>query len=204
MKKLTAILAFAAVALASHASIFFTLLNGNLYTNNNVAYNSGTNGPGVVTNNFQLGVVPGASNVFWALTQQSGQQPQLGTNGFLPSAEVNADGGTPPTFIGGYPNTLYAPWNNTTIGVYGNLVATNASSTSVTFQFATSIDGTVWQTNYQTMTMVIPVNSLVPTNLITSSFTSGGNCYIALQQINNPGVAALSNIVVEVNGKPGL
>lgn len=204
MKKLFTGLTLAASALVAKASIFFTLMNGNLYTNNNVAYNSGLNGAGAVTNNFQLGTCPGSSNILFALTPSSGQQPQLGTNGFLPSAEVNSDGGTPPNFIGGFPNTLYAPWNNTCIGVYGSLVATNATSTAVVFQFATSIDGTIWQTNYQTVTMTVPVNSFSPTGLVTSTFTTGGNCYVALQQINNPGTAALTNIVVELNGKPGL
>jgi hypothetical protein len=183
-----------AVALPAHA-VTYTLVNGTYYTNNNVAYNSGTNGAGTVTNNFQLGTVPGASNVLWYLSGSIGAQPGGGTNGFLPSAGIMPQGN--------YPNTLYGPWDNTSIITKMSLMATNATSTTITVQFAGSIDGQIWYTNYYTQTYIIPINSLTPVIPVAYSNVVTHLPYFALQEIDNPGVSALTNIVIQASGKPG-
>ena len=190
------------LSLAAKATYIPLLLPGT--TNNNAAYNSGTNGFGAVTNNFQVGVVPGASNVLWQLSSTLNAQPFLGTNGYLPALVFYPNGGVGGLGVG-FPNTLYGPFNNTLIGFGFNLVATNASSTTVTVQWAGSLDGVYWQTNLITQTYVVPVNSLAPTNGIeTIQYTALAWPMIALQQVNNPGVAAVTNMIIEVNGKPGL
>lgn len=197
MKNLIVSLSVIGLAISAEAGNYTTLLNGNFYTNNNVAYNSGTNGIGVVTNNFQLGTIPGSSNVFWYLSTTVGAQPGKGTNGYLPSTGFAPQGN--------YPNTLYGPYNNTLVGGIFQLVATNSLSTTVTAQFAGSIDGLYWQTNAFSLAWIVPVNSLSPTNgLETYGFTSGAWPYYALQQINNPGANAVTNFVLEATGKPGL
>ncbi len=173
------------------------MLDGRLYTSANVAYNSGTNGAGTVTNNFQLGVVPGSSNVLWYLGAGMGLQPGLGTNGYLPSAGIIPQGN--------YPGTLYGPFSNMGILTTASLTATNASSTTITIRYAGSIDGSLWYTNFYVQTYIIPVNSLTPAIPIAySNVVTAGMPFINLQQIDNPGVAALTNIIIEASGKPGL
>ena len=79
---------------ASAGGAFQYLVNGPLYTNYNATYNAsptGTNTSGTITNNFQVGVVPGASNILWQLSSVNGGQPYLGTNGYLPAAVYNSD-----------------------------------------------------------------------------------------------------------------
>lgn len=190
-----------AMALNSNAGNFITMLDGRLYTAPNVPLYGGTNTSGIYTNTFQNGQVPGASNVVYQLAAGNGLQPNFGTNGFLPSSFVNLEAG--------YPGTLYGPQNFTTIIASGNLMATNASSTAVVFRFAANIDSAayptgLWITNYAVLTMTIPVNTLNSTQPVTNTFSTGGWANLALQAIENPGVAALTNIVIEVNGKPGL
>lgn len=189
----------AAVMLAMMTSTIAStvLLNGNTVTNWNVAYNSGTNTSGVVTNNYQNGQVPGASNVFYALNVSLGAQPLKGTNGYLPAFVLNSGGG--------YPGALNGPSRMVAVEVGGSLMATNASSTAVVFQIATSVSGINWVTNYTTIAYTVPVNSFAPAgNCIITNIDMGGMEYIALQQINNPGVSALTNIIVDINCNPGL
>lgn len=177
------------------------LLNGT-GTTNQVAYNapSGTNSSGnmVVTNNYQNGQVPGASNVFYQVSTANGAQPYYGTNGYLPALSLNLKGG--------FQNSLTAPARAVTIAVNGNLMATNATSTSVTFQFyAIDASGYVIETNYQTATLTFPINSTTTaTNGTFLSFDSYAMGYVGLQQINNPGVAAITNIIVDIHSKSGL
>ena len=86
-------------------------------------------------------------------------------------------------------------------------MATNATSTAVVFRFAGSVDGVLWATNAFVFTYTIPINSLTPNNVPSSVLTNtatGALPYMCLQDIENPGVSALTNIVVEVSGKPGL
>ena len=178
-----------------------TLLDGRTSSVINVPLYGGTNGSGIYTNTFQNGQVPGASNIVYQLAGSTGLQPNFGTNGFLPSAVDN---------LTGYPNTLYGPQNYVTIVTTGNLLATNASSTAVVFRFAASADGGtgsagLWVTNYAVLTLTIPVNAIGSTQPCqTNTVATGGWNYLALQAIENPGVSALTNIVVEVSGKPGL
>lgn len=194
----------------SAQAVQYNLLNGNLYTNANAVYNqiaSATNSSGVYSNNFQLGVVPGASNVFWTVSNVAGTQPTYTmtnpTPSFLPALPFPL-AGTPPTGIGGYPNTLYGPANNVTISVSGALMATNGSSTTITFTFA-GYDGTLITSNYLSMGYIVPINSTtatVPT--LTTNITTGGMPWLILQNINNPGVAAFTNAVIDLNTKPGI
>ena len=177
------------------------LLNGTT-TNNFVAYNapSGTNSSGnmVVTNNYYNGQVPGASNVFYQVSTLNGAQPYFGTNGYLPALVLNLKGG--------FQNSLTAPARAVTIAVNAQLMGTNATSTAVVFQFyGTDASGYVTETNYQTATLTIPVNSIgTTTNGTFLNFDSYGMGYIGLQQINNPGVSALTNIIVDIHSKSGL
>ena len=192
-----AAVALLALFTPSTSKASFVLLDGTTITNNNVAYNSGTNSSGVVTNNFQNGTVPGASNVLYALNITSGSQPGLGTNGFLPSLVLNT--------AGGYPGSLTAPGKNVAIEVSGALMATNATSTAVVFQFALTDAGKVWTTNFITAAFTVPVTFTTPTGgCWITNLDIGAHQYVALQQINNPGVAALTNIVVRIGTKPGL
>jgi len=213
MKKLTAIIALvSAFVLNIQAANFVTLMNGYSTTNVSAPLNGGTNSSGIYTNTFQVGQVPGASNVVFQLASSSGQQPYNGTNGYLPSSVVSLQGN--------YPGTLYGPQNFTTIICNGSIMSTNASSTAVVFRFATSVDAAtpasgstsvtlaggpaLWVTNYAVLTLTIPVNSFAATQPVTNTIATGGWTTLALQAIENPGAAALTNIVIEVNGKPGL
>jgi hypothetical protein len=186
---------FILIGISAARAVTYSLVNGPAYTNVNAAYNSGTNGSGAVTNNFQVGVVPGASNVLWYLSGSIGAQPGGGTNGFLPSAGFAPQGN--------YPGTLYGPWDNTSIIMSGALTATNATSTTITARFAGSIDGAIWYTNYYVQTYIIPVNALTPVIPVAYSNVVTHLPYFALQQIDNPGVAAFTNIVIQASGKSG-
>ena len=188
------------IMLANQAKAFsLTAINGNLYTNATAPYYqsvANTNSSGVISNNFQVGVVPGSSNVFWTLSTSQSYQVNNGTNVlWLPSEPIS---------LIGYPGTLYGPANNLTVAVTGSLMASNASSTSLVFQFA-GYDGYLWITNYLTMTYIVPVNySNAVTTVLSTNIQTGGMQYLALQQINNPGVAAFTNIVLDFATKPGL
>jgi hypothetical protein len=176
-------------------------LNGTT-TNNLVAYNApwGTNSSGnmVVTNNYYNGQVPGASNVFYQVSTLNGAQPYFGTNGYLPALVLNLKGG--------FENSLTAPAKDCTIAVNASLMATNSTSTALTFQFyGMDADGLVVETNLQTITLTIPVNSLgTTTNGTFQSFDTLALGYVGLQQINNPGAAAVTNIIVSLHSKSGL
>ncbi|MDE2099878.1 MAG: hypothetical protein KGL39_21675 [Patescibacteria group bacterium] len=201
MKKLKIVsLAAMIVCIASLVgAASYSLLDGRTSTNLNVKYNApitGTNSSGVITNNFQLGTVPGSSNIMWQLSASQGSQPFNGTNGFLPSAGITAIG---------YPGTLYGPFNNLSITTQAALVATNASSTTITFRFAGSNDGNLWLTNYFVQSYVIPINSTTPVIPVAiTNITLGGLPYFALQEIDNPGASAVTNIVIQATGKTGL
>ena len=209
------ILALLLFASSAKAGNYVTLINGNLYTNNNVALYSGTNSAGTITNNYQLGIVPASSNVLFNLSSVAGSLPLAIalTNSYPPvlPAEVFFPNGGVNGSSGGYPNTLYGAYNNTLIGIYYSMTATNIGITSVAFIFAGSIDGVLWQTNALTMVTTVPASTIAapqlsPTNMITYSFTSAAWPMYALQQINNSTntVSAITNIVIEVTGKPGI
>ena len=195
--KIMVIICVLALFASLTASATVVFLNGNSYTNANAAYNSGTNSSGVVTNNFQLGVVPGASNVLWQLSKTQSAQPYLGTNGYLPALTFSA--------LGNFPNSLTAPTRNVSIELGGVLTATNATSTAVVFKFAASNSGVNWLTNYYSFTYTIPVNATnIATGCLLTNIDMGGTATLCLQEIDNPGVAALTNIVVNMTGKSGL
>lgn len=204
------LLAFMLLVFSAQAGNVTTIINGNfLGTNNNVALYSNTNTLGSITNNYQNGTVPGASNVLYFLSINNGSLPPITTTNALGS--IGGTNAWPPVLPaasfspqGLYPNTLYGPYNNFVLGGYCTLMATNATSTAIIAIFAGSIDGIYWQTNVLVLPLTVPINSFSPTNFITINTTSGGWSYYALQQVNNPGVAALTNLVLEANGKPGL
>ena len=155
------------------------LINGPLYTNATVVVGASTN---------QYGVVLGAATNSFNLS--SGIGTQLNTN-LWPSAGFS---------LVGYPNTLYGPFSTACIAINGALTATNASSTTITYRFAASNDGTLWVTNYASYTQVIAVNSTTATMTLTN-VNFGAIPYLALSSIENPGVAAVTNIVISVSGK---
>ena len=196
--------AAAMLAMVITSSASSILLNGNSVTNANAKYTalpSGTNSSGVITNNFQNGVVPGASNVFYQLSTTFGDQPYKGTNGYLPAFVIDVGGG--------YPGSLSGPSRNVSIEIGGLLMATNATSTAVVFQFAASDSGINWYSNYYSMTYTIPASGAVAllgmqSGCLLTNIDFGGHEYLALQQISNPGVAAMSNIVIDINCNPGL
>ena len=178
------------------------LLDGTSVTNVNAAYNApyATNSAGVltvVTNNYQNGQVPGASNVMYQLSTSQGAQPSFGTNGFLPALVDNT--------AAGFPGSPSGPGKNVAIEISGALMATNATSTAVVLQFAMTDAGKVWTTNFFTAAYTVPINVTQPAGGVwTTNIDIGAHQYVALQQINNPGVAALTNIVVRIGNKPGL
>ena len=173
---------------ANAAGSYVTFLNGTQYTNATQILQTGTNS--WTTN--QIGVVLGASTNTYNL------YPGLGTQ-LNPTNWPSA--GTSPQ--GNYPGTLEGPYNNMAFYTYAQLQATNASSTALVFQYAGSIDGYNWVTNYFSQTYTVAVNTLTPGPVITN-ITTGGVSFIALYQIQNPGVSAVTNIIIEADGKPGL
>ena len=194
----------------AYAGNYSILMSGAGSTNVGWALNSGTNTSSVNTNNYFPYTVPGASNVLFTLSTSFGAVPPV-PSGYLTNTPpgTNAWPPTLPAVVfnpqGNYPNTLYGPYNNALLVETFNLMATNATSTTITEQFAGTVDGVLWQTNALTLTYVVPANSLTPTNGIEScQWTTTAWPIYALQQINNPGVAAMTNIVMEVNGKPGI
>ena len=173
------------------------ILDGTSVTNWNVANCSWTNTAGAVTNNYQNGQVPGASNVLYQLSTSLGDQPYRGTNIYLPALPIS--------MRGNYPNSLTAPSRMLSVEISGYLMATNATSTAVVFQFAKTDSGKVWMTNAFTAAYTIAVNSTTPTGIVwMTNIDTGGDGFYALQQINNPGVAALTNIIINMESKPGL
>lgn len=177
----------------------YTTLWQDSTTNVTAAYNNaaGLNSSGAVTNNYIIGTVGGASNVFFYLSGTTGTQPALGTNSYLPAAAVSPQGT--------YPGSLYGPYNNMAVVVSANIMATNATATSISFRFAGSIDGVNWFTNFYVHNYNIPTTSTTAVTPITySNVVTYAVPFICLQEIDNPGVAAVTNILVEVSGKPGL
>jgi len=221
--KIGLLIIFALFALSAQAFNYTTLINGNLYTNVNAALYSTTNSSGTITNNFQLGTVPASSNVVFYLSSSAGALPPItttnalgsagGTNNWppvLPAQPFYPGGGVNGSGVGGYPNTLYGPYNNLLVAITYQSVFTNNVAGVATFIFAGSIDGVLWQTNLFSLALTTPVYSgagtgLAPTNGIEYvAFASAAWPIIALQQINNAGTNAITNIVVEVTGKPGI
>lgn len=162
-------------------------------TNYNVTVGaSGTNSSGVITNNASTGVVLGASTNFFNLSSTSGNQPN--TN-LWPSVGW--------TMLTSYPNTYAPPANNLTLYTAGALTATNATSTAITFRYAGSVDGSLWVSNYFVQTYTVAINSFTPGPILTNT-TTGALPFVALQEIDNPGVAAFTNALLEASAKPGL
>lgn len=187
---------FAIAILSLSANASSVLLDGTSATNYNATYNALWGGSGL-TNNYQNGQVPGASNVMYALNISQGGQPSYGTNGFLPALVLNT--------AGGFPGSVSGPGKNVAIEISGYLMATNASSTAVVFQFALTDSGKAWYTNFISAAYTVPVNvTQLAGGVWITNLDIGAHQYIALQQINNPGVAALTNIIVRIGSKPGL
>ena len=113
-----------------------------------------------------------ASNVLYTLSTTQSSQPRLGTNGFLPAFVFNA--------LGGFQGSRSPhPTRNVSFELGGLLVATNTSSTAVIFRFAASNDGLIWQTNYQSFTYTIPVNSFQgASGGVLTNIDTGGTAYI--------------------------
>lgn len=194
-------LLFVFFVLPASAGNPITLINGNLYTSANASLWSGTNSAGTITNNYQLGTVPGASNVLFYLSPNFGALPAPIplTNNYppvLPTEVFNPQGG--------YPTTLYGPYANSYEFLQCSLTATNASSTTITFRFAGSPDGFIWYTNLYVQTYIVPINSLSPLIPVAYSNNVFRVPYVAVQEIDNPGVAAVTNIQITVGGAPGL
>jgi len=189
MKKLIAIAVVSLLAVfASQAGNYISLINGLAYTNATIVLQTATN---AWTTN-QVGVVLGSTNNYYNLAAGLGIQTNP-TNqpscGFSPQ--------------GNYPGTLYGPFKNATFVKSAALTATNSSSTTLTFVYAGSIDASMWASNYYTETYIIPVNKKTIYAVATTN-DFGAMPIVALQEIDNSGVADVTNIVLEVNGKPGL
>lgn len=200
MKKLTTII-LATVAFVASAFAGTTPYPGVVWnqsgTNFNVAVGpTGTNSSGVYTNNALTGVVLGATTNFFNLSG-SAQLPatsQPNTN-LWPSASWS--------LLTTYPNTYAAASANLQFYFQLPLTATNATSTAVVLRFAGSVDGSLWVSNYFNYTYTIPVNTLNAGGVLTN-INTGALPFIALQAIENPGVAAITNAVVEASQKPTL
>lgn len=202
MKKVFSIIALAVFAVCANAStIAYPGLMWSLpspATNYNVAVGTtGTNSAGVYTNNATTGTVLGASTNTFNLTSGSlfPSTAQANTN-LWPSVSWGLNST--------YPNTYQEPANNLTLYLNGNITATNASSTTITARFAGSPDGINWVSNYFAFTYIVPINSTNATAGSLTNTTTGGLPFIALQSIENPGVAMFTNVVVSASQKPGI
>ena len=188
------------IALSFSARATSVMLDGTSSTNVNVAYNNpaGWNATTfVATNNYQNGTVPGASNVMYELNTTYGTQTLHGTNAALPAFVINT--------AGGYPGSMTGPGKNLAIEISGQLMATNATSTAVVFQFALTDSGKVWYTNFISAAYTVPINvTQLAGGVWLTNLDIGAHQYVALQQINNPGVAALTNIIIRMGNKPGM
>lgn len=187
---LLALVGAAAAALAGNP---VTLLNGTLSTNPAVIVyvgpQSGTTG--MQTN--VAGVVLASNTNTYSLATGIGTQ-DANTN--WPSAGWSPQGN--------YPNTLYGPYNNMTM--YLNYKLLGSSVGTVTFRFAASPDGTYWVSNYLAIQATNGTGGLAYAMLTPglTNITTYGVPYYALQTIENTNAIAVSNIVIEVTGKPGL
>jgi hypothetical protein len=184
-KILLTLVASACALVAFNANAGFTpLITGTAYTNATVGIN-GTN--------YQYGVVTGASTNVFNLATGVGVQ---GNTNLWPSVGLS---------LVGYPGTMYGPASTVSLATRVNVTATNATSTAIVFRYAGSNDGANWVTNLFSVTYTVPVNSTTAaTPTIQTNYTSGAIAYLSLYSIENPGVAAVTNIVLTANSKPGL
>lgn len=160
------------------------LINGTAYTTATVKIAGVTN---------QIGVVAGASTNVYNLATGMGTQ---GNTNLWPSAGFT---------LVGYPNTLYGPADTVSIATTLSLTATNATSTDITFRYAGSDDGVRWVTNLFSVTYTVPVNVKTAANpTIQTNYSAGALSYISLYSIENPGVAAVTNITLTANTKTGI
>jgi len=94
----------------------------------------------------------------------------------------------------GYPGTLYGPFRCASIYVNGSATT---GSTAATFYLAVSQDGANWSTNYAAF-------AWTPGSPLVTNIDLGAAAYCCINQIRNPNAGGLTNLLIEVNGKPGL
>lgn len=197
MKKLLYSLISAFALTIAHAGPYTTILNGIGLNQSNlcnaVVGATGTNSSGFPTNNVTVGLLPGAQTNTFNLNI-------LGVPGFVNvgnySTQVNTNNYPSIWFSpqASYPNTLYGPFNNTTINIFDN--GTNVSVQ--TYKLAQSLDGVYWVSN----AITAAVTTGTPW---TTNFASGGVVYYALQsEASTNAAAVVVTNIFEVSGKPGL
>ena len=193
MKKISLVIAASLLAvLTSAAGNYIGLITPSTNLTFSVGAGVNTNTAGALTNNQFSGVVANATTNYYTLS--TGIGTQSATN-VWPSAGF--------TLIG-YPNTLYGPFNNTEFYINGGLLASNASSTAIVVRFAGSIDGANWYSNYFALPYTIPATAVTTIGPWVTNTATGGMPFMCIQQVENPGANVLSNLTVEVVGKPGL
>lgn len=139
---------------------------------------SGTNTTLVGVSNLVTGTVQASFTNTFNLNTGTGTQANTNlwpSQGFSPQAA--------------YPNTLYAPYRLADFGFQ------SAGGTALTYRFASTIDGTIWTSN--AFSVVVPSGAFFQTN-----FDTQATPFYALQSIENTNASAVSNLVIEVNGKP--
>lgn len=209
IKSLLLVCLFAVAAFAARAgNLSGFLVNGPAFTNATVL---------VGVTNYQNGVItPAWTNTFntWTAYAQGGYSIS-GTTAVITASSPSANGfivtgGQVNTNLWpvravnmavGYPNTLYGPANNVNLYYSGSLVATNATSTSLVFAWATSNDGTNVVVTH-TDTIVVPI--LTKTFSYMTNFATGGAAWLMESSEINPGAAPATNIVIEAGAKPGI
>jgi len=209
IKSLLLVCLFAVTAFTARAgNLSGFLVNGPAFTTNTVL---------VGVTNYQNGVItPAWTNTFNTWTAYSpGGYSISGTNAVISFSNPSANGfivtgGQVNTNLwpvravnlaAGYPGTLYGPVNNVNIFYSGSLIATNATSTSLVFTWASSNDGTNVFTTH-TDTIVVPI--LTKAFSYMTNFTTGGAGWLMEQSEVNPGAAVVTNLVIEPGAKAGI
>ena len=166
--------------IALQAANYTQLINGTLYTNATVVLVNSTN---------QVGVVLANSTNKYSLLANYGAQDSV-TN--WPAASFSPQGS--------YPNTIYAPYRNAAfyLSTPAQAIDGNSTRTMAQVTFAASVDGVNWASNY--LTIAVSVTNNVVTNIDTLATP-----YLAIQSIGNTNATTpLTNILIEVSGKPQL
>jgi hypothetical protein len=211
IKSLLLVCLFAAAALTARAgNLSGFLIYGPAYTTNNLPVNGANVQPGVILGgainafNTWTAYAPGGYSINTANSNQVITASTPSANGFIVTGgQVNTNlwPVRAVNLAPGYPGTLYGPVNNVNIFYSLATVATNASTTNVTFIWGLSNDGTN-VVSYHTDVIAIPVISKAATWM--TNFTTGGAGWLMEMSESNAGPAAVTNLIIEPGAKAGI
>jgi hypothetical protein len=201
MKK-TILIFLAAFAATAALAVETTLINGpatdfGYPTNLSASVGAGVNtnaATGALTNNVQIGVVAATSTNFYSLSGSLGVQSATNlwpSAGFSPAAS--------------YPGTVFGPFRLAEIYTAMTPMGSNATAATVIVRWAASVDGNNWVSNVfvQTYNSAINVTNIVGAPLLTN-YDTVAIPFLCIQQIENNLGIPLTNVLIEINGKPGI